>query len=229
MSIHRLLVAGLLSLAGVPAARSAEKDAAVLAQRIDQHLAAAWGKDIKPAPQADDAEFFRRVHLDLAGRIPSVTEIRDFLEDDRPNKRRLWVDRILQADPDDDSYRDTYASHFANVWRAALLSQTNQQNINQQAPLEAWLRQRLKAGVGYDQIVRDLLTQQIAGVPQGVQFVGGGPPEGSPAAFFQVNEYRPENLAGATARLFLGVSLECAQCHDHPFAKWSRDQFWEYA
>jgi hypothetical protein len=233
MTIHRLLAAGLgvLSLALAPAARGADKEAEALAARIDQRITAGWGKDVKPAPAADDAEFFRRAHLDLAGRIPSVTEARDFLEDDRPDKRRLWVDRILQADPDDESYRDAYASHFANVWRAALLAQTNQQVLNQQQPLEAWLRRRIKAGVGYDQIVRDLLTQQTPGnqgLPPGL-VLGGGPPEGSPAAFFQANENRPENLAGSTARLFLGVSLECAQCHDHPFAKWSRDQFWEYA
>jgi hypothetical protein len=232
MHFHRLLAAGLgmLSLVLAPAARGADPDADVqaLATRIDQRLAAAWGKDIKPAPIADDAEFIRRVHLDLAGRIPSVTEVRDFLEDDRPDKRRIWVKRILAADPDDDSYRDAFASHFANVWRAALLAQTNQQQLFQQPGLEAWLRQRVKSGVGYDVIVRDLLTQQTTG-PQGAQFIGGGPPEGSPAAFFQANEFRPENLAGSSARLFLGVSLECAQCHDHPFAKWTRDQFWEYA
>jgi hypothetical protein len=233
MTIHRLLAAGLgvLSLALAPTARGADKEAEALAGRIDQRLAAGWGKDVKPAALADDAEFFRRLHLDLAGRIPSVTEVRDFLEDDRPDKRRLWVDRILRADPDDESYRDAYANHFANVWRAALLVQTNQQLLNQQQPLEAWLRLRLRAGAGYDQIVRDLLTQQAAGnqgLPANV-VLAGGPPEGSPAAFFQANEFKPENLAGSTARLFLGVSLECAQCHDHPFAKWSRDQFWEYA
>jgi hypothetical protein len=232
MTIHRLLAAGLgvLAVALPPAARGADTDAEALAAHVDRRLAAGWGKDVRPAPRADDAEFFRRVHLDLAGRIPSVTEARDFLEDDRPDKRRLWVERILQADPDDASYRDAYSAHFANVWRAALLAQTNPQINNQPQPLEAWLRRRIKAGLGYDQIVRDLLTQQTAGNP-GINAIvlDGGSPEGSPAAFFQANEFRPENLAGSTARLFLGVSLECAQCHDHPFAKWTRDQFWEYA
>src|SRR5262245_24190361 len=235
MNSHRLLVAGLMSLALAPALLAADPSAQsatrspqsaidILAARIDQRIAAAWGKDVKPAPMADDAEFFRRVHRDLAGRIPSVTEVRDFLEDDRTDKRRLWVDRILQADLDDVSYRDAYAAHFANVWRAALLSQTNQLALLQQPSLQLWLRERLKAGVGYDRIVRDLLTQQ------NVANVGfPGPAEGSPAAFYQANEFRPENLAGSTARLFLGVTLECAQCHDHPFAKWTRDQFWEYA
>ena len=232
MTVHRLLAAGLgvLSLALVPAARAADPDAEALAARIDQRTAAGWGSAVKPAPPADDAEFFRRAHLDLAGRIPSVTEVRDFLEDDRPDKRRIWVDRILKAEADDDSYRDAYSSNFANVWRAALLAQTNQQLFNQQPALEAWLRQRIKADVGYDRIVRDLLTQQTTGGPA-AQFAvpGGDPGEGSPAAFFQANEFRPENLAGTSARLFLGVSLECAQCHDHPFAKWTREQFWEYA
>ena len=58
---------------------------------------------------------------------------------------------------------------------------------------------------------------------------GSGPGEGSAAVFYQANEIKPENLAGSTSRLFLGVKLECAQCHNHPFAKWTRKQFWEYA
>src|SRR5262245_5927360 len=173
MNVHRLLAAGLgvLSLALAPVARGADqdKDVRALADRIDQRLAAAWGADTKPAPLADDAEFFRRVHLDLAGRIPSVTEIRDFLEDDRPDKRRIWVDRILVGAADDSSYRDAHVNHFANVWRAALLAQTNQQALFQQPAMEQWLRQRLKADVGYDQLVRELLTQTTGGNP-GVPF-----------------------------------------------------------
>src|SRR5262245_49432329 len=161
MNNHRLLALGLgvLSLALTPPLRGADKEVVALAAQIDQRITAAWDKEVKPAPLADDAEFFRRVHLDLTGRIPSVTEVRDFLEDDRSDKRRLWVDRILQADPDDFSYRDAYVSHFSNVWRAWLLAQTNQQALLQQPALELWLRGRLKANVGYDQLVRDLLTQ----------------------------------------------------------------------
>jgi hypothetical protein len=232
MNVHRLLAAGLgvLSLALAPVARGAEedKDVRALADRIDQRIAAGWGPDVKPAPAAAAAEFFRRVHLDLAGRIPSVTEIRDFLEDDRPDKRRIWVDRILAGAADDSSYRDAHVNHFANVWRAALLAQTNQQALFQQPALEQWLRQRLKGGAGYDQLVRELLTQPTAGNP-GLPVAIGTPGDASPVAFFQANEFRPENLAGSTARLFLGVSLECAQCHNHPFAEWTREQFWEYA
>jgi hypothetical protein len=105
------------------------------------------------------------------------------------------------------------------------LAQTNQQALFQQPALELWLQQYLKRNAGYDQLVRDLLTQQAG--PANPRL--GGPADGSAAAFYQANEFRPENLAGSTARLFLGVKLECAQCHNHPFAKWTRDQFWEYA
>ena len=106
---------------------TAEQDIQKAAATIDKYVAAGWDKDVKPAALADDAEYFRRMHLDLAGRVPSIIEIRDFLDDTRPEKRRLWVERILQGAADDPSYRDAYSNHFANVWRSWLLAQTNQQ------------------------------------------------------------------------------------------------------
>jgi hypothetical protein len=217
------LTLGALFLAR--AAQAADKDVQALAARIDAQIAAAWGKDVKPAPRADDAEFFRRIHLDLAGRIPSVTEIRDFLDDDRPDKRRLWVERILQSDADDPSYRSAYVDHFSNVWRDWLLAQTGQQGQLQQPELAAWLRKRLGDNVGYDEMVRELLSQPLDG--NGRRGPDGS--DGSALVFYQANELKPENLAGSTARLFLGVKLECAQCHNHPFDKWTTNQFWQLA
>ncbi len=211
----RLLALGALFLGLAVPLRGADGDVKALAAKIDQRIAAAWGKGVRPAALADDAEFFRRVHLDLAGRIPSVTEARDFLDDDRPDKRRLWVERILRADADDPSYRDAHVRHFVNVWRAWLLAQTSQAGQFQQPELETWLRKRLEANVGYDRLVRDLLTRPGS--------------DGSAQVFYQANENRPENLAGSITRLFLGVKLECAQCHDHPFARWTRTQFWQMA
>jgi hypothetical protein len=216
MKSLRLPSLGLLALALAPALSAGQEDVKSVADTIDRRIASAWEKGVVPASPADDAEFFRRVHLDLAGRIPSVLEIRDFLDDDRLDKRRLWVERILQADADDPSYREAYHSHFSNVWRSWLLARTNQANQFSQPGLQAWLKHRLKANVGYDQLVRDLITQAAEG-------------PGSPAVYFQSNESKPENLAGSTSRLFLGVHLECAQCHNHPFAKWTRTQFWQYA
>src|SRR5262249_37860566 len=142
--------------------RADDKDVTALAATIDARLAAAWSKDVQPASMADDAEFFRRVHLDLVGRIPSVTEARDFLDDNHPGKRRLWVDRLLRSAPEDPSYKDAYVRHFTNVWRDWVLAQASQQAQFQQPTLEAWLGQRLRANVGYDRLVRELLTQPDA-------------------------------------------------------------------
>src|SRR5206468_11954655 len=82
--------------------------------------------------------------------------------------------------------------------------------------------------VAYDQMVHDLITAPMG--DQGLNpaaFLGGGDP--SPLTFYLAKEFKPENLAAATARVFLGVSVECAQCHNHPFADWKREQFWSFA
>jgi hypothetical protein len=214
-----MLFSGLMPVAG------AEMAMQKLADVIDKYVALGWDKDVKPAALADDAEFFRRVHLDLAGRVPSIVEIRDFLDDPRPEKRRLWVERILQGAADDPSYRDAYSNHFANVWRAWLLAQANPQAFIEQSALEQWLKQRLKANVSYDRMVSELLTQE--------PFLGrtqnSSDGMGSVSAYYVANELLPENLAASSSRLFLGTDLECAQCHAHPFAKWKREQFWEFA
>ncbi len=195
-------------------------DARSLARRIDQLIVASW-KDtgIKAAPRADDSTFLRRLHIDLGGRIPSLLDIRDFLDDDRPNKREIRIEELLA--------NENFARNFGAYFRHVMLQGTNNSQFQGLEPqFELWLRQRLQANTGYDKIVHELLLSQA----NGFQNRGGMPANtGSPQAFFFANENKPENLAGATSRVFLGVKLECAQCHAHPFAKWKRDQFWEYA
>ena len=178
---------------------------------------------VQPAALADDAHFFRRVSLDLTGKIPNLLDIRDFIDptNDDPNKRWSWVERMLKD--------EGYASHFANVWRAAIVPSSNDFQARFALPqFEEWFKQHLKNNTAYDKIVRDILTSQPFfnnNFGNGGQAMNGG----SPSAFYFANEFKPENLAGSTARLFLGVKLECAQCHNHPFAPWTRDQFWQLA
>jgi hypothetical protein len=197
----------LLALSAVPASSGA-CDAVTLSARIDQWIETRLAREgVSPAPLADDAEFFRRLSLDLNGRIPSALQLADFLDDSRPDKRRLWTDELLDG-------RDNaplYANHFTNVWRRRLLSLVAPQPRDVVGPLEAWLQRQLEADTPYDRLVRGLLTDSGA------------------AGFRKAYEDKPENLAGVTARLFLGVRLECAQCHNHPFASWSRKQFWQFA
>jgi hypothetical protein len=201
----RYAIPALLLLA--PAAVA--DDAVRVAARIDHHVAAKLtAANVDPAPPADDAEFFRRLCLDLTGRIPSLSLARDFLDDDRPDKRRLWADELLDG-PD---FADRYAAHFANHWRTVLLAQSNPQNIFPGQRIDDWLKKHLKANTPYDKVVRELLTSPEA------------------AGYFSAYENKAENLAGSTSRTLLGVRLECAQCHaDRGGGTWKREQFWQYA
>jgi len=201
------------------------KDAEMLAAKLDRLLAARWVEaGVQPAAAADDAEFLRRVYLDLAGTIPSVSEVRDFLDDRSPDKRRRVIDRLLEG--------PEYAAHFTNVWRAAWLpDNVNVDNFGLRFPFESWLRVRLKENMGYDRMVREILTATPpAGgrgdFQNGLMAANNGL---SPVSFALANENKPENLAGSSSRLFLAVRLECAQCHNHPHARWTREQFWQYA
>jgi hypothetical protein len=98
---------------------------------------------------------------------------------------------------------------------------------NRTSSLEAWLRVRFSENARYDRMVRELLTVSVS--PSTLPFPGGSPRPPTPVLFYYGQDSRPENLAAATARVFLGVSLECAQCHDHPFGPWKREQFWQFA
>ncbi|MCI0638929.1 MAG: DUF1549 and DUF1553 domain-containing protein [Gemmataceae bacterium] len=190
-----------------------------LSKRIDEQIEAKW-KDagLKPASKAEDGVYFRRLSLDITGKIPNLTDGRDFLDDTDPDKRWHWVERMLGG--------EMYARNFAAFWRFQILGANNNQQFAFAAPgFEIWLRDKLQKNDGYNRIVHELLTFG-AGNPQ---MAFGGGPQSNPQAFYLVNENKAENLAASTTRIFLGVKLECAQCHAHPFAKWTREQFWETA
>jgi hypothetical protein len=191
------------------------------AEAIDELFAEAWKKaSVQPAPQADDSEFVRRLYLDLAGRIPAASETREFLEDTSPSKRAELVERLLDG--------PAFVRHFTIIWRNALIPQAfNEPFTRQLVPgFEAWLWKHFSEDTPYDQIVHELITTPIdfGNDPQAVLTSAS-----SPSAFFIVRQLQPENLATGTSRAFLGVRLDCAQCHDHPFDKWKQNQFWSMA
>ena len=189
------------------------------AQKIDRLFEKAWqAESVTPAAMASDAEFLRRLYLDLAGRIPAVSEQRAFMADSAPDKRVQVVDHLLDS--------PASVRHFTTVWRNALLPQANSQpQFRGLIPgFEAWLWKHISESSPYDQIVREIIAADLD--------LNNGPALASttsPDAFFVVRELRPENLASGTARAFLGVRLDCAQCHDHPFDKWKQQQFWNMA
>ena len=211
----------------MPAAEPAApaREAQALAAKIDQLLAKRLAEaKVTPAPLAEDAEFLRRVYLDLAGRIPSVAEARSFLDDPQPDKRSRLVERLLEG--------SRYVTHFTNVWRGILIPEAGNNFLVriQQGGFENWLRKQVARNAGLDQIARELLTASLGGSGSGLAALtnlAGG--EASPLAYYSAKEFRPENLAAGTARVFLGINAECAQCHNHPFADWKREQFWGFA
>jgi hypothetical protein len=196
-------------------------DAAALTARIDAVLAARWVEaKVKPAAIADDGEFLRRVSLDLIGKIPTAAEARDFLDDPSQGKRAALVERLLES--------PAYTTRATEIWRRLLLPEADTEDLGRQVAgdFEAWLRKKVIEEAGYDRIVREILTAKLVGT-NGEMTVGRAVP--SPAAYYTAKESKPENLATGVARVFLGIRLECAQCHNHPFAQWKREQFWSLA
>src|ERR1043166_4847530 len=214
------------TLAQGAASPAYKADVVKLAKWIDDYLEAQWKKhDVKPAPLADDAIFCRRLSLDLIGRIPEVTHVQDFVDPTNtdPDKHWKWIDQYLSS--------PLSSRHFANFWRTGIIGRSSNQQFQFFYPqFEAWLQDRLQKNTPLDEIAKQILTVN-ANQPgfQGGGFGGPGMQNLTPVAFVGVNEGKPENIAGAAARVFLGVKIECAQCHKHPFAKWTRDQFWEFA
>jgi hypothetical protein len=183
-----------------------------LSRRVDDGLAALWQANaIRPVGHASDAEFMRRVYLDLTGRIPSVSEVQAFLDDTSPNRRELLVDRLL-------AHRD-HATHLAAVWREVLLpNDVDLTRLGGAAKFDEWLAERFSDNVPYDKVVRELLLAE------------GRVSESGPLLFYAALKLNPEELAARTSRAFLGVRMECAQCHDHFFDESiTQRDFWSFA
>ncbi|MGD9722882.1 MAG: DUF1549 and DUF1553 domain-containing protein [Pirellulales bacterium] len=188
---------------------AAEIDAAMTA-RIDELLSARWAQaGITPAAQSDDAELLRRLYLDLTGTIPPVADVQAFLDDAAPDKRRRLVDDLLAS--------ASHVTHLADVWRDLMLPRKfDPQQAAGVIGLQNWLRRQFADNRRYDRIVADLL-------------VATGGDESGPALFYTAVGLKPEELGTSTARIFLGIRLDCAQCHNHPFDRWTQEDFWGYA
>src|SRR5262245_22002510 len=132
-------------------------DALTLARKIDRHIDASLkARKVPASPIAGDAEFLRRVYLDLAGRIPRVSEVRAFLDDKRADKRAKLVEKLLEG--------PNYINHLTNVYRTLLLPRGNDQNVQfLTSQIEGWVRPRIRDNVKWDKMVRDLLTAPVGG------------------------------------------------------------------
>lgn len=161
---------------------------------------------VPPSPVCDDGTFLRRVSLDIAGRLPTEAETRAFMADESPNKRDKAIDLLLRS-PD-------YADYFANKWTALLKNRRDDaSDITSNFAFHAWIRDSLLANTPYDQLVRELLAATGT--------VIANPPV---AWYKRVKE--PKQQIEDVAQLFLGVRMQCAQCHHHPFERWSQEDYY---
>lgn len=164
---------------------------------------------LPPSELCDDATFLRRVTLDVAGRLPTAQEAEDFLADASADKRDQWIESLLRS--------PEHADFFANKWTTLLKNRRDDaSDITSNFAFHSWVRDSLLANKPYDQWVRELLAATGT--------VISNPPV---AWYKRVKE--PNQQIEDVAQLFLGVRMQCAQCHHHPFERWSQDDYYGLA
>ena len=183
---------------------------AEIARRIDQRL----GVDAADETQfIGNSEFLRRLTLDLAGRIPSIAEVHEFHDNKSESRRGDAIRRLIQS--------GIYYRNLATFLRRAWVPQADTREFSAVADgFELWLANRLRDGARYDELVAEILTLDLS---------KGTAAKATPIGFYDANMAKPENLAASSTRAFLGLNLDCAQCHNHPFSRWTREQFWQTA
>ena len=176
---------------------------------VDEHVFAKLRQmTILPSDLCDDATFVRRVYLDGIGRLPTSTEARAFLADDSESKRDALIDHLIE--------QPEFADFWALKWSDVLRSSRKSIELKGSYGFQVWLRDRLATNAGMDEIVTELLT------------ASGNTFANPPANYYRISD-DPTALAESTAQLFLGVRMQCAKCHNHPFEKWTQDDYYGFA
>ena len=158
-----------------------------------------------PSPLISDTTFLRRIHLDLTGLLPSPEVVRTFLANDSPNKRSQMIESLLQS-PD-------YAKYWARKWGDLLRLSRKQMGEGAVYKFSDWLEQSIYNNQPYNQFAQELLTAK-------------GSTLLNPEANFIRTTMNPEDAMESTAQLFLGSRIQCAKCHNHPFERWTQDNYY---
>ena len=212
MSFYRLLQASLMAvLMFCSVAAQAGPDAAKVAKQLNQLLAEELGHDpSNTAPKIDDTLFVRRAYLDIVGRIPKPKERHAYLENEDSNKRSKLVDELL-AD-------ESFGTNQARYWRDVILSRKIQERIGTgEESLIRDLSKWINEGRPWDAIAREFITAEGKVVENGA------------TAILLAQDGQTEEVAAEVSRIFLGIQIQCAQCHDHPWDSWEREQFHQLA
>jgi hypothetical protein len=191
-------------------------------RRINQEIRQVWtDNNLKPSPPATDGEWCRRVYLDVLGRVPSVNELREFVASKEPDKKAKLVAKLLY----DDAYTEEYARNWTTIWTNILIGRNGgleDRSLTNREGMQKYLRDSFARNKPYDTMAYELVTATGTTVP--------GSPEFNGAANFLVMKL-DEDAAQATAmtaKIFLGLQVQCTQCHNHPFNEWKQRTFWEF-
>jgi len=207
-SLFGITVILTLAFAGISSQplQAASSDEEIVA-KINAFVKQVWADNgVTPSERADDGEYARRASLDIVGHIPSYQRLVPFLNDSSPGKRGRLVDELLD-DPD-------YAEQFSTIWGNLLIGRANNRRTNR-GVLERWIKRQFEKNARYDQFVYDLISAE------------GNSEQNGAVGFLAA--HLNENAVPATAvtaRLFLGLQVQCTQCHNHPFNDWKQSQFW---
>jgi hypothetical protein len=178
-------------------------------QRLDSLV---WDKlqllGMLPSAPASETSFHRRAYLRIIGRLPTPAETRAYLADSRADKHEALIDQLLE--------RPEYADFWANKWTDLLRPNPYRVGMKAVRTLDSWLRDAFRQNMPYDQFVRELLTAQGTTWRNGATVIFRDRPE-------------TIEIGSMASQLFLGVRLECAKCHHHPFEVWSQDDFYGFA
>lgn len=176
----------------------------------------------KFAPKISDEGFVRRVYLDLTGVAPDRKVVAKFVSDTSTKKRSALIDELLES--------DSFARKQARYWRSVVFhdSPAPRNMVNPQA-FEDWLYTEFRKGTSWDLIVAQMIAAAPERVPSRKVQDNGWEQDHGPNNFILANERKPEQIAAESARIFMGISIGCAECHDHPFEDWKREQFHELA
>ena len=182
-----------------------------LGEFIDQQIRQGWqDNEIVQSAAATDEEWVRRIYLDLLGRIPTMEEASKFLADESPRKRSVLVEELLE--------HEDYVRNFTTVWSNNCIGRGAPQRVSRTG-MEKFFREAFARNRPWNEIVVDIVT-------------ASGHYEENGAVNYTLAQMQNADegvqLTAMTARLFLGLQVQCTQCHNHPFNKWQQDQFWEY-
>jgi hypothetical protein len=200
----------LLGLSMVPGlAWAGTDDPVTLARAIDEEIGKRLAEEKVPvSPRSDDAEFVRRVYLDLTGVIPTAAKAVEFIDRKDPAKRAQLIDELL-ASP-------AFGRHMADIWDKVLFQRVTDNRAIKIDPLTDWLQERFNAGMGWDRMVRELITAT-------------GTQEENGAATYFLAALTADKMVDSVSRAFMGIKIECTQCHNHPFTGWKQADYWGMA